>query len=130
KYRPVFQGEKQQVSEHISQPSKTINTSLSDLINYDIAEAYFYGRGMQQDYIKAKEYYELSANNDFPLAQNMLGRIYLEGLGVDKDTQRGIQWLSKAAKQGIPSAQYKLGEFYGKKKIEKNTKNEYFSLRK
>src|SRR5678816_3112633 len=95
-------GEKQLVSEHISQPTKTITTTLSDSINYDIAEGYFYGRGMQQDYNKAKEYYELAANNDFPLAQNMLGRIYLKGKNVKKEIQHGIHWLSKAAKQGIP----------------------------
>src|SRR5690606_23962761 len=56
--------------EYIAPLTKKITISLNDLINYDKAEGYFYGRGMPRDYIKAKEYYELVANKGFPLAQN------------------------------------------------------------
>ena len=56
---------------------------------------YFYGRGVQQDYIKAREVLEKVDYNNKEV-RYCLGCIYAQGLGVAEDIPKGVEYLQKA----------------------------------
>ena len=50
-----------------------------------------------------------SAQAGDPVAQRLVGLLYLEGLGVRRNAKSGISWLEKARAQGDVDATYLLG---------------------
>lgn len=60
-----------------------------------LAKCYFYGRGIEQDYIKAREFLEKVTWNKAE-AFYLLGVIYGQGLGVAEDIKKGVEYLLKA----------------------------------
>ena len=79
-----------------------------------LAEFYFDGEGVPQDYVKAATWFHKSANQGYAEAQNNLGVCYDNGLGVQKDHLEAARWFVKAAEQGYAKAQYNLGLCYAK----------------
>jgi TPR repeat protein len=65
-----------------------------------------------KDYRKAKEYYELAANQGSADAQNSLGVLYHDGLGVPQDYRNAKEYYKLAANQGHAFAQRHLGVLY------------------
>ena len=67
-----------------------------------LAEIYFKGNGVKQDYEKARMRYEQVATADH-LYRGWgclrLAEIYTEGLGVDQDVERGLRVMKLAADQ-------------------------------
>ena len=63
------------------------------------------GLGIEQDYAKAREWYEKAAANGNNAAQANLGVMYYLGNGVEKDYAKAIEWFGKAASNGNVSAQ-------------------------
>ena len=85
---------------------------------YDIGEEYYYGKGVEQDYAKAVECYEQSADMGYADAQFRLGYFYFyeyyhENYNeMEKERINGLELLIKAANQGHVKAQDELGLIY------------------
>ena len=60
------------------------NPATQDSIGY----SYQTGRGGEQDYAKAREWYEKAAVHGEVHAQYIIGSLYRKGLGVSKITQK------------------------------------------
>ena len=68
---------------------------------YKLGEYYKLGLGVQQDYVKAAEYYELAAEKDEPMACFQLACMYMTGLGVEKNEKLvWTKWLPEAKMGG------------------------------
>lgn len=80
--------------------------------DFQRGEAYFHGRGVPQDYAKARECYEKAAEQGHANAQYNLGWLYHNGYGVPQDYSQARRWYKKAAAQGLAGAQYNLGALY------------------
>ena len=63
---------------------------------------------MERDYQKAKEYYQLAADQGLAVAQFRLGRLYRVGKGVKQDLKRARDYFELAANQGYTDAQKAL----------------------
>lgn len=77
-----------------------------------IGQMYEAGHGYPQDYIKARDWYTLSANQNYAAAQNNLGRLYLDGIDVPKNYEKALDLFNKASDQGLAEAQYNIGVKY------------------
>lgn len=86
------------------------------IAQYDLADCYFYGKGIAIDYVQAVYWYrKVAEKNDTYLcaiAQNCLGNCYYNGKGVSTDYFQAIYWYRKAAKQGLDRARYNLALMY------------------
>ena len=71
----------------------------------------------KQDYVKALEWLQKSANQGNAPAQNGLSVMYLKGLGVAKNEAKALEWLKKSAVQGYPKAEYNLAMLYKKGQV-------------
>jgi hypothetical protein len=77
------------------------------------------GKVFSQDYGKAFEWLQKSANQDYPAAQSMLGVMYSNGEGVTRDMKKAAALYKLAAEQGNCSSanslafSYKVGKNYG-----------------
>ncbi|KAK8837043.1 hypothetical protein M9Y10_037089 [Tritrichomonas musculus] len=63
----------------------------------ELANDYFNGKCVKQNYFKAREFYELSANFNNHEALVSLGKIYEFGLGVNKDDLKAKEYYERAA---------------------------------
>ena len=70
------------------------------------------GEGTSQNYKKAREYFEQSAEAGNVEAQYMLGVMYEYGENTEQNYQKAIQLYRKAARHGYVKAQYVLGNMY------------------
>lgn len=110
-------------------PGRTPSTPTSDIAAYvqtlrtqaaqGRAEAQFYlgmlyhfGFGMPEDYIQARQWYEIAAGQGLAKAQFYLGTLYHFGDGVPQDYAQAAKWFEKAAAQGLAEAQFSLGFLY------------------
>ena len=73
---------------------------------------YYFGRGVEQDYVKAVEYWREAAEQGNAAAQCNLGYCYDCGQGVEQDYKKAVEWYKKSAEQGYAAAQCKLGYCY------------------
>lgn len=81
---------------------------------YQTAESYFGGDGVQTDYAKAKEWYLKAAKQGHGLSQLRLGFLSAEKhfTGVTADLAQAETWFKKAAEQDAGDARFRLGNFY------------------
>ncbi len=77
-----------------------------------LAEAYYLGKGVEQDFKLAAQWYEKLAKQGDVRAQTSLGLIYARGYGVAKNMPLALKWLNLAAIQRDPGAQYSLSTLY------------------
>ena len=77
-----------------------------------LAERYYDGEGVPQNYKKAVEWYEKAANKGDAQSQFNLGVMYADGKGVPQDYQKALEWYQKAANQGDADVQHLLGIMY------------------
>ena len=70
------------------------------------------GFDVAQDYVKAAEWYKLSALQGDAAAQANLGMLYDNGRGVAQDYVEAVNWYKLAAAQGYALAQNNLGLMY------------------
>ena len=71
---------------------------------FNLAIMYYYGRGTNQDYSKALEWYKKSSVQRFSPAELNLGLMYI---GY-KQYKKGFEFVYRASLQDLPSAQYNL----------------------
>lgn len=79
---------------------------------YSLGICYSEGDGVQQDYRKAFEWFEKSAEQGNADSQYCLGVCYSEGEGVRQDYRKAFEWFEKSAEQGDALAQNYLGVIY------------------
>ena len=79
---------------------------------FDLGSAYYYGKGVQQDYIEALRWYRKAAEQREPRAEDALGYIYLNGHTVPQDYAQAFQWYKKGAEDGNAKAQVDLAFMY------------------
>lgn len=75
----------------------------------ELAERYYKGDGVKQDYAQAAHWYKKLAETGVTNAQLTLGLMYIKGNGVKKSDVQAVHWLTQAAEQRMPMAQYLLG---------------------
>ena len=79
---------------------------------YDIAYIYFSGQGVEQDYAKALEWFEKSADLGYSAAMNGIGYMYHYGEGVEQDFTKALEWLEKSADLGDSTAMINIASMY------------------
>lgn len=77
-----------------------------------LAERYYDGEGVPQNYKKAVEWYEKAANQGEAIAQMSLGFMYAYGRGIRHNDKKSVEWFTKAANQEYIDAQHLLGIIY------------------
>ena len=77
-----------------------------------IANAYFYGEGVEQDYEEALKWCKLAVNQDNASAQVLISYMYYNGEGVEQDYEEAFKWCKLAADQDNASAQTLIGFMY------------------
>lgn len=83
------------------------------LAQYQLAERYYKGKGIEQDYDEAEYWYYQSAKQGYALSQYRLGMVYqLKTLSVPDYIGMAVKWLTLAAEQHLAKAQYELGMIY------------------
>lgn len=128
--------------------------------SYKIGVMYNNGKGVQQDYIQAAQWFEKSvnqgnvfvqedldkamsnvgititeyrkaANKGDVVAQMRLSTLYFFGGVIDKDLAKSAKWMLKAARQGNAGAQKSIGDMYFKGQgVVKNEKKAFNWLHK
>jgi hypothetical protein len=82
------------------------------LLQHNIGAAYYFGRGVTQDYSQAYLWFRKAAEQGNADAEYCLGVLYDNGEGVPEDSVQAATWLRKAAEQGNADAQVALGFAY------------------
>jgi TPR repeat protein len=80
----------------------------------ELADMYYTGRGVKQDYREAARWYEKLAKLGDARAQTSLGLMYARGYGVKQDLRKAHRYWSFAAAQNDPGAQFNLGLSYSR----------------
>jgi TPR repeat protein len=76
-----------------------------------LADAYYNGRGVKQDFKKSFALYSQAAQNH-SYAAYMLGIQCMDGSGVDKDVAAGFSWLLRSAGLNFDEAQLGVARSY------------------
>ncbi|MCY4224299.1 MAG: tetratricopeptide repeat protein [Bacteroidetes bacterium] len=92
--------------------SESEDTSLTPEEQYDLALAYYHGKGVLKDWNQEIHWYRKAAMQGHAAAQAALGNAYYRGRGVLKDWNQATHWWRKAAEQGDAEAQLMLGLAY------------------
>ncbi|NJL17141.1 MAG: sel1 repeat family protein [Nitrospira sp.] len=71
------------------------------LAQYQVGMLYHKGRGVPQDDVQARKWYEKAAAQGQTKAQFSLGTLYFNGEGGRKDYQQALRWFRLAANQGM-----------------------------
>lgn len=92
----------------------------------------FYETGIyvSKDLLKAKEWYQRSANHNCFYGYNNLALIYLNGEGCEKDIDKAIELLQISANSGYAQSQLHLAEVYYYEKEHKDYAKALFWLQK
>ena len=77
--------------------SLTSQTVFAESSLYDRGRAFYYGDGVEQDYVKALLAFEQGAKVGDLDAVTALGIMYIVGVGVENDNDKGLQYLNSAA---------------------------------
>jgi len=78
----------------------------------DLGKMYAEGRGVAQDFSKAKRWFQMAADQNQPDALYNLGLMYANGEGATQDYAEAIKWYRLAADRGQSDAQNSLGLRY------------------
>ena len=107
--RPVYAA--QEESNVQSEEKQEISDEVRELMvkaengdakaQFSLGHAYDFGKGIQQDYEKAAEWYARSAEQGYAKAQYNLGCMYHYGDGVKQDYEKAVEWYTKSAEPGI-----------------------------
>ena len=71
---------------------------------FDLGWLYEKGKGVTQNYVKAREWYDKAADKDNADAMVNLGWLYEQGRGVTQDYAKAREWYEKAAAKGDTNA--------------------------
>jgi TPR repeat protein len=82
------------------------------LAQYHLGVLYRKGRGVPQDDVQARKWYDKAAVQGHAKAQYNLGTLYYNGEGAPKDYKQALRWFRLAADQGEAVAQTKIAIMY------------------
>ena len=83
------------------------------IVSNVLGDMYLFGVGTEQDYTKAREYFEQATKyKDNEDAIERLIWIHLKGLGVEKDEQKAVEYMLKGDELKNRHAQFYLGLSY------------------
>ena len=71
---------------------------------YNLANKYYQGKGVEQDYSKAAELYKQACDGSFFKGCMILGALYTEGKGVEQDYSKAAELFIKACDGGETAA--------------------------
>gem|GEM_PF-6911079 len=74
-----------------------------------LGTAYLTGRGVTQDYDRARSLLSAAVGSSDGFAESLLGQIYARGLGVDKDLNKGCYYFELSAHADNSHGQYGHG---------------------
>ncbi len=74
-----------------------------------LAEACYFGLGVERDYPLAIHWYQTAAEQGHALAMNSLGYMYYSGEGMRRDYSEALRWYGEAARRGHAQAMNSLG---------------------
>ncbi|GBB88365.1 hypothetical protein RclHR1_14930004 [Rhizophagus clarus] len=86
---------------------------------------YYYGIGIEENYIKAFELFLKAAENDYSIAQVYLAKCYNDGYGTEEDKSLAFTWFHKAAGNKSIIGQFYLGYCYEFNIGTKNNENKF-----
>ena len=86
-------------------------TELFKII-YNIGKLYYDGEIVKQNFLFAKEYFDISAEMNFSDAIFYIGKLYSLGQGVERNYEKAIEYYEKAIKQNHSFAMIELGNLY------------------
>ena len=69
------------------------------IAQYNIGVMFENGKGIEQDYKKAQNWYKRSAEQDNIEAAYALGSIYYKGKGLEKNNEEAFKWFKIAAEK-------------------------------
>lgn len=75
-----------------------------DACQYELWRIYYFGLGVDKDFVEAARYLKKAAEGGLPKAQMQLAFRYLDGEGVPKDNVHAYKWFYIAEKGGEPRA--------------------------
>ena len=78
----------------------------------DIAESYFDGDGIYQDYKEAVKWYERAAEKGHLYSQRRLAEMYEKGEVVPQDYKEAFKWYNKMAESRDREALYIIDNYY------------------
>lgn len=83
---------------------------------YQEGRKYYFGKGVQKNYSKARQLFEQAAPHEHLNANYRLGLIYARGYGVEKNYSKAKAFLEIAASLGGKKSMYELGQlfYYGR----------------
>ena len=96
------------ISDVDLQQLKTLAVQGSAWAQSQLGQLYADGRGVPQDYKKARQWWEQAALQGNAQAQFNLGKLYANGRGVAQDYATARGWYEKSAAQGNAWAQAQL----------------------
>ncbi|MDO5768847.1 MAG: tetratricopeptide repeat protein [Psychrobacter sp.] len=79
---------------------------------YDLADMYFRGVGVEKNYQTAVKWFLVSAQQNYEYAQEMMAMVYYSGYGVPQDYGKAKQWLDLLISKNNPKAQNLLATMY------------------
>ena len=71
-----------------------------------LGNCYYDGKGVEQDYETAVEWYEKAAEQGDMSAQEKLIQCYRNGKGVEKDERKAVEWISRLNDQQYKTVSY------------------------
>lgn len=74
--------------------------------------AYYLGRGVPRDYVKARGFFEASAGKGCAKAMFNLGVMFENGFGAERDPERAMKNYLQAADLGNAKAMYNVGTMH------------------
>jgi TPR repeat protein len=81
---------------------------------YKTAMLYVMGQGTDRSYSKARDYFQMAAEQGLRDAQTQLGILYAAGNegDLERDYEQAYQWFTRSAHRGDSTAQFFLGRMY------------------
>ena len=77
-----------------------------------IGEMYEDGNGVEKNFGKAMEYYEMSSKKGNPVSLYDIGDMFEDGNGVEKNLEKAFEYFQKSAEKGYSDGFFKIGYFY------------------
>ncbi|MFQ1856114.1 hypothetical protein [Aeromonas veronii] len=98
---------------------------------YQEAVSYEFGIGVDADFLKAIEIYEIAASRGHPQSNLKLGMLYFHGHGVTQNINKAIKYFGKAGENGCALSYFILGWIYDEGVLipKDDDKAEYFYIK-
>jgi TPR repeat protein len=87
-------------------------SEYNQLAQFSLGLFELYGWGRQVDRVAACNWFEPSAAEDVPMAQELLGDCYRHGIHKPASFDRAKHWYTRAVGNGLPQGNCKLGKIY------------------